>query len=80
MTVSGGSFAHGAAIVQFTAGTGSEQLWYFQSGPSGSLEIRSFLSNQSLEVRGGSTSAGAALDQWIPVNGSNEFWNLAPAS
>lgn len=77
--INGGLYSHGSAVDQETYTASSDQLWYFEAGPSGSYVIRNFQSKQALEVGGNSTSNGGTVDQWIPLNQPNQQWTLSVA-
>ena len=68
LDVTGASTADGAAVIQWTCGSGTNQQWTLAS--NGSIVSRS--SGKCLDVPGFSTTDGTALDQWACNGGANQ--------
>lgn len=77
--VSGVSLADGAAILQFTCGTGTNQQWSFTDVASGAERVTARHSGKVLDVTGQGITDGTLVEQWSSNNGTNQQFRLAQA-
>ena len=76
LDVSGSSTADGAAVLQWTWHSGTNQEWSLVSVSGGYYEIVNRNSGKVLDVSGNSTTDGAAILQWTWHSGTNQEWSL----
>lgn len=76
--VSGASLALGAAVIQFTCNTGTNQQWSV-TDVAGSERLTARHSGQVLDVTGQGTAAGTLLEQWSSNNGANQHFAMPEA-
>ena len=72
LDINGVSTADGAAVVQWTAGTGFNQQFQFVDSGGGFYRLRARHSGKVVEVQAGSTANGATVRQWGDTNGTNQ--------
>ncbi len=78
--VEGQSTADGARVVQWTAGTGTNQRWRFTAAAGGAFTLTGVQSSKCLDVNGGSTSPGGLIIQWTCHNAANQQWRFTAGS
>jgi hypothetical protein len=76
LDVSGSSTADGAAVLQWTWHSGTNQEWSLVSISGGYYEIVNRNSGKVLEVLSSSTANGATIDQRTWNSGTNQQWSL----
>ena len=74
--VSGVSLADGAAILQFTCSTGTNQQWSFTDVAGGAERVTARHSGKVLDVTGQATADGTLVEQWSSNNGTNQQFRL----
>jgi hypothetical protein len=70
------STADGAAIVQWTDGTGANQQFRLAASAGGFLRLINRHSGKALEVQGAATNDGANVVQYTDWGGNNQQWQL----
>jgi cytochrome c len=78
--VEGQSTADGARVVQWTAGTGTNQQWRFAAASSGAFTLTGVQSGKCLDVNGASTASGALIIQWTCHTAANQQWRFTAGS
>ncbi|GGT14669.1 glycosyl hydrolase [Streptomyces tanashiensis] len=69
------SSADGAAVIQYTPGTGANQKWRLTDAGNGTFTLVAAHSNKCLDLPGGKiTTDGALIQQWACNTGSNQKW------
>ncbi|TDB78096.1 family 43 glycosylhydrolase [Micromonospora sp. KC723] len=76
VSVSGGSTADGAGLVQATRGSQTSQQFQFVSSGGGYYRIRARHSGKVLDVYNFSTADGANVVQWSDLNGTNQQFSV----
>lgn len=69
----------GGDVIQWSAGPGANQAWFFEYVGDGWFRIRNRWSAKYLEVAGASLADGANIAQWSGNGGLNQQWRLIPA-
>ena len=69
----------GGNVLQWPAGGGANQHWFFEYVGNGWFHIRSRWSGKYLDVNGASTADGANILQWSGNGGLNQQWRPIPA-
>ncbi|MFF5115152.1 ThuA domain-containing protein [Streptosporangium sp. NPDC000509] len=75
--VEGQSTADGARVLQWTAGSGTNQQWRFTAAAGGAFTLTGVQSGKCLDVNGGSTASGATIIQWTCHTAANQQWKFA---
>jgi hypothetical protein len=80
--VSGGSNSEGATVLQWTAGTGSNQKFQITSVGSGYYKIIAFHSGLAVAVDGASIASGAGIVQknYTSGNTADDEWSIKKQS
>jgi hypothetical protein len=78
LDVAGASGSAGANVVQWTCGTGSNQIWNFVYMGRGYYELKpNHATGMCLDVSGATTSNGGDLVQYTCNGYPNQLWKLA---
>ncbi len=73
------SYDDGGDVIQWSAGSGANQGWFFEYVGDGWFRIRNRWSGKYLEVAGSSLADGANIAQWSGTGGLNQQWRFIPA-
>ena len=76
--VNGGSTADGAAIIQWSADGGTNQLWTMVDAGGGYTKLVSVRSGKVIGVRGDSTADNAAIVQQTDTGDISQHWQMIP--
>jgi len=76
LDVTSASTTAGAAVIQYTCGTGTNQQWQLSSLGSGYYNLISRNSGQCLDVTSASTADHATIIQYTCGGATNQQWSL----
>ena len=76
LDVSGNSTTDGAAILQWTWHSGTNQEWSLVAVGGGYYKLVNRNSGKVLDVANNSTADGAIIDQWTDNGGTNQQWTF----
>lgn len=76
LDVSGASTADGAAVIQYTCGSGTNQQWQLRP-VGGSSQLVARHSGRCLDLPGFSTANGTRLTQYSCNGGTNQLWSTS---
>ena len=68
----------GAGFIQWPAGGGGNQCWFFEYVGDSWFKIRNRWSGKYLDVYNSSTADGGSIVQWSGTAGLNQQWRLLP--
>jgi hypothetical protein len=74
LDVDDASTADGAAVIQYTCGTGTNQHWRFQDAGDGYFQIIAQHSGRCLDVSGSSTANSARIVQATCGGSTSQQW------
>ncbi|MEV7971017.1 ThuA domain-containing protein [Sphaerisporangium sp. NPDC088356] len=74
--VRGQSTADGAAVIQWTAGGGTNQQWKVTDTGNGTFTLAAVHSSKCMQVAGSSTADGALIQQSSCSGGANQKWRF----
>ncbi|GGL04783.1 glycosyl hydrolase [Sphaerisporangium melleum] len=78
--VRGASTADGAAVIQWTPSTGTNQQWKATDAGNGTVTLTAVHSNKCMDVTNSSTSDGALIRQMTCNGANNQKWRLESVS
>ena len=74
LDVTAASTADGAAVIQYTCGSGTNQQWQVRTVGS-SFQLVARHSGKCLDLPGSSTANGTRLKQYTCTSGTNQLWS-----
>jgi Ricin-type beta-trefoil lectin domain-like len=78
LDITGASTANGAAAIQWTNHSGTNQQWSITQTAGYYYKLVNVHSGKDLEVPNSSTTNGASVDQWTDNSGANQQWSIVP--